>query len=354
MKIQIGDINLLSPADWINYNLAYFLCAGLFLVYFTYYILILILSDLKNNQTRYILPLTFEFEEKNITQYTIEKVRDLLSQVYTLSNNGGTNDIIGLNILSINNNLNTNITSTSKSSLEAIKEVILKNRNLKIKTRDIFDRKRVGLNKISINEVSSNENSNKIISSKSFFKTDLKLQRRDYPIKNDSVTFGIDLLHTVLTTQNVTFSVTLVPNNQQRILEQKSREYLVQKQTDKGIMYLSEQNKNISKQFEEKSKYPIFLTRIELLAPDKQTLSQISSQFSILSTNQNRFYYTGIRKFNRSNIQNRIQVEYWCSWLMPKTSFYLNTQELACIWEPIRIRTKVNEIEELETKLYKL
>jgi hypothetical protein len=113
-----------------------------------------------------------------------------------------------------------------------------------------------------------------------------------------------------------------------------------QKQTEKGVMYQSEHNKAIAKQLEDKSKYPIFLVKIEIIAPTNQSIKQITSKFNTLSTSQNKFYSVGTTGFNKKKIENKIHSEYSYSWLMPKPHFYLNSQELACIWQPLRVGSR--------------
>ena len=321
MRIQINEINLLSLQDWNDYNLFYILVGILALLYFLYYFTIESLSDSKNKKIRFALPITFNFDQRNVTQTSIETVRDFFSQIHSLSRYFYKNEIIGLNIINTGGRLDVNITSTSQSSLNAIKEVLFKNRNLQIAVSNIFP----------WNEKNIVENDQEL------YRAELKLQKPSYPIKSDSLTFGSDLISTLFETEGSILSLTLLPYEYQSKLEQQVRKLNQQKHTDKGIMYIPEHNKVSAKQIEEKSKYPIFLTKMEIIAPTRQSIKQITSKFNILSTSQNKFYTMDSILFKKRKLDNKIHSEYWFSWLMPKPHFYLNAQELACIWQPIKV-----------------
>jgi hypothetical protein len=321
MRIQFGDINLLSLQDWNDYNLFYILVGVLVVLYCIYYFVVESISDSKNKKVRYALPITFNFDQKNVTQTSIETVRDFFSQIHSLSRQYYTNEIIGLNIINVGGRLESYITLTSQSSLNAIKEALFKDRNLQIEVGDIV--------------LWSDKNS--LSNGQDLFITQLKLQKSDYPIKHDSLTFGSDLITALFETDGAVLALILLPYDYQSKFEQRIRKLNQQKQTDKGIMYQSEHNKVIAKQLEDKSKYPLFLVKIELIAPTSQSIKQITSKFNTLSTSQNKFYSVGTTAFSKMKIENKIHCEYSYSWLMPKPHFYLNSQELACIWQPLKV-----------------
>jgi hypothetical protein len=320
MRIKIGNINLLSLQDWSDYNLFYILVGALLILYCVYYFTVESISDSKNRKVRYSLPVTFSFDQKNITQTSIEAVRDFFSQIHSLSNDRYNNEVIGLNIVNNNGTIESNITLTSESSLNTIKEALLKNRSSQIEVGDI-----------------SIWNGNYILTNdQKLLVSQLKIQKNNYPIKCESLTFGADLINSIYETNNSILSLTLLPYNYQSKFEYRARGLLQPKQNDKGAMYVSENNKVIAKQLEEKSRYPLFLTKIEIIAFNNQSIRQITSKFNILSSNHNRFYPTNIKNLKKNKIENKINIRYWFSGLMPKYHFYLNSQELACIWQPLK------------------
>lgn len=321
MRIQFGDINLLSLQDWNDYNLFYILVGVLVVLYCLYYFIVESISDSKNKKTRYALQIIFNFDQKNVTQTSIEKVRDFFSQIHSLSRQYYTNEIIGLNIINAGGKLDSYITSTSQTSLNAIKEALFKDRNLQIEVSDIVPW----------------SDKNSLSNGQDLFITQLKLQKPDFPIKHDSLNFGSDLITTLFETDGSILSLTLLPYDYQSKFEQRVRKLNQQKQTSTGMMYTPEHNKVITKQLEDKSKQPIFLVKIEIIAPTSQSIKQITSKFNTLSTSHNKFYSVGTTAFNKRKIQNKIHCEYSYSWLMPKPHFYLNSQELACIWQPIKV-----------------
>ncbi len=143
-------------------------------------------------------------------------------------------------------------------------------------------------------------------------------------------------------------SLTLLPYDYQSKLEQQIRKLDQQKQSSTGMMYTPEHNKVIVKQLEDKSKHSIFLVKIEIIAPTIQSIKQITSKFNTLSTSHNKFYSVGTTVINKRGIENKIHCEYSYSWLMPKPQFYLNSQELACIWQPIKVSSRGSLIESKE------
>lgn len=324
MRIQFGDINLLSMQDWNDYNLFYILVGFLVICYCIYYFIIECFSDSKNKKARFALPVTFNFDQKNVTQTTIEVVRDFFSQIHSLSQHYYTNEIVGLNIINTNGRLECYINSTSEASIKAIKEALFKNRNLQIGVGDIF----------------LWNDKNLLPNERDFFATQLKLQKSNYPIKNDSLTFGSDLMTALAETDGSVLSLTLLPYEYQSKFEQQARRLNNPKQNQKGAMYTPEYNKVIAKQLEEKSKHPIFLTKIEIITLSGQSTKQFTSKFNTLSTNQNKFYSTGAIPLHKRKITNKIHCQYWFSLLMPKPHFYLNTQELACIWQPLKVSAR--------------
>jgi hypothetical protein len=334
MRIQFGDINLLSLQDWSDYNLFYILVGVLIVLYCLYYFVVESISDSKNKKVRYALPITFNFDQKNVTQTSIETVRDFFSQIHSLSRQYYTNEIIGLNIINASGKLDSYITSTSQTSLNAIKEALFKDRNLQIEVGDIVPW----------------SDKHSVSNGQDFFITQLKLQKSDFPIKHDSLTFGSDLITTLFETDGAVLSLTLDPYDYQSKFEQRVKKLNQQKQTDKGVMYQSEHNKVIAKQLEDKSKYPIFLVKIEIIAPTSQSIKQITSKFNTLSTSQNKFYSVGTTTFNKRKIENKIHCEYSYSWLMPKPHFYLNSQELACIWQPLKVTRRGDLVDSKEVK----
>jgi hypothetical protein len=145
----------------------------------------------------------------------------------------------------------------------------------------------------------------------------------------------------------------LLPYNHHSKLERRVRTLLQQKHNDKGMTYVPEHNKTVAKQLEEKNKQPLFLAKIEVFGSSRQSIKQITSRFNSLSTNMNKFYSYGIVKYNKNKIENKIHSEFWFSGFLPKPHFYLNSAELACLWQPVYI---IQELKSTSNKvnIYKL
>ena len=324
MRIQLGDINLLSAQDWNDYNLIYILVGIVVVLYCLYYFVVESISDAKNKKIRFALPITFNFDQRNVTQAYIEQVRDFFAQIHSLSRHYYTNEIVGLNLINTNNQLECYITSTSKDSVNAIQEALFKNHNLQIGVGEIFPW----------------TDKNSLPNNQDRFITQLKLQKPNYPIKSDSLTFGSNLISTFFETNRSVLSLTLLAYEYQSKFEKQAQKHNSLKQNEKGVMYVQEHNKAIAKQLEEKSKYPIFLAKIEIITTSVQSAKQFTSKFNTLSTNQNQFYSTGTMAFQKRKIENQIHCQYWFSKFMPSPHFYLNAQELACIWQPVKVNDR--------------
>ena len=327
MRIQIGDINLLSLQDWNEYNLVYWLIGVLIILYSLYYIIISQISDNKNNKPRWAVKIEPNLDYKIVSQDQIEHTRDFLSQLHALARHYYTNEIIGLNIFNVSGKLEYYITSTSNTSLISISEALSKNKNLDVKIGQIFD-----------------WNNQEILKNyRACYYSQVKLQKKDYPIKHDSVTFSTGLINTLASVPSSGIAFTLLPYDYQSKFELKIRKLLHQKQNEKGMLYVQEHNKIRAGRLTEKNKFPLFLTKIELFSQSKEQLKIITSQFNSLSTGSNKFYSFGATKYNRQIIQNKIHCQYWFSWLMPKPHFYLNSSELAYLWQPVKAGYIVSE-----------
>lgn len=289
-------------------------------MYVVYYFVVDATNRSRNNKTRYYFSIKANLNPNELNQQLITKINSLFAQIHILGKTYGKSDIIGLNISSFANNLDIVINTTNENSIKAIKQAFSKNTDLKYKISDISQ---------FSNWVESLPNKSLLYSG------EVLVRKEIFPIRNE-FDFGKDLLDSLINSDDCILSFTFSPTNLSSQIEQQVAAKLRQKHNHKGNLYVSEFDKKKAELLIEKNQFPNFRTKIEVISSSKETLKEIQSRFSILSTGHNNFFATGARRFNVRNF-NKIAIDSWFTYLFPKTGFYLNTNEISHLVQFLKV-----------------
>lgn len=100
---------------------------------------------------------------------------------------------------------------------------------------------------------------------------------------------------------------------------------------DRGIRYVSPQNKIRAELLTSKNQYPLFLSRVIIQTETTNTLKSIRSRFKSLQTSQTRVYFGGIKNLKKNKLIEWLRPPLFYEGLYVLPHIYLNAKELGLL-----------------------